>query len=252
VIVGAATGVGVEYRVRYWQRVGEVGIPVARSVVSTSILQHLARAGLSPAYPKQDMFNAPMPVRQLEHQAESDRAKLLERIELFGRSLTAEELSSLAASMTPRLFASAAPLMREGDAGGSMFVLAEGLLEVRKRRDNAEVVLGRVQPGEFVGEMSLLTGEPRSATVVALTEALVYEITQEHLAELLARRPAISEALSELVALRRLRTTKTLSEVATPQEVAEVQGTARQILAKMRNLFRHVFERPQAVGAPRG
>jgi hypothetical protein len=68
----------------------------------------------------------------------------------------------------------------------------------------------------------------------------------------LARRPAISEALSELVALRRLRTTKTLSEVATPQEVAEVQGTARQILAKMRNLFRHVFERPQAVGAPRG
>ena len=109
-----------------------------------------------------------------------------------------------------------------------------------------------MQAGEFVGEMSLLTGEPRSASVVALTEALAYEITHEHLADLLADRPAISEALSEIVAMRRLRTTKALSATATPQEVAEAHGAARQILAKMRHFFRHAFERPQAVGAPRG
>jgi CRP-like cAMP-binding protein len=252
VIVGAATALGVEYRVRYWHDVNVISQGAGRSQVTASVLRHLASAGLSLAYPKQDTFHAPMPARQLEHQAESDRAKLLERIELFGQSLNEDELKRLAAAMTPRLFPAGAALMREGEAGGSMLVLAEGLLEVRKRREDEELVLGRVEAGEFVGEMSLLTGEPRSASVVALTETLAYEITHEHLADLLAARPAISEALSEIVAMRRLRTTRALSATATPQEVAEAHGTARQILAKMRHFFRHAFERPQAVGAPRG
>jgi small-conductance mechanosensitive channel/CRP-like cAMP-binding protein len=253
VILGAATQLGVEYRVRAWHDVDLVSPSVARGLVTASILRHLASAGLSLAYPKQDTFHAPMPARQLEHQAEADRAKLLERVELFGRSLNESELKRLAGLMAPRLFPAAAALLVEGEPGGSMLVLAEGLLEVRKRRDDgSELVLGKVQAGEFVGEMSLLTGEPRSASVVALTETLAYEITHEHLADLLAARPAISEALSEIVALRRLRTTTALSAAATPQEVAEAHGAARQILAKMRHLFRHVFDRPQAVGAPHG
>src|SRR5262249_28834974 len=84
VVIGAATPLGVEYRVRFWHRVSVMPPAMARHQVNLSILRHLARAGLSLAYPKQDTFHAAMPARQLEHGAQHDRARLLGAIEIFG------------------------------------------------------------------------------------------------------------------------------------------------------------------------
>src|SRR5205085_146290 len=104
----------------------------------------------------------------------------------------------------------------------------------------------------FAGEMSLLTGEPRSATISAATEALVYEVTREHLTPILAARPALFEAISRLVAERRLRTTDKLAEAAAAHEVAEIRGMAAQILGKMRMYFRNIGHRPGGAAAERG
>jgi small-conductance mechanosensitive channel/CRP-like cAMP-binding protein len=246
VIIGGPADQGVEYRVRFWNRVSVMPPRMAKHHVNQSVLKHLASAGLSLALPKLDAFTAPMPSRQLQHEDAGDRARLLAGVDMFAWSLTPDEFAQLAGAMTIRSFPAGAVLMHEGESGATMVILAEGLLEALLHRDGKEVTLGRIEPGEFAGEMSLLTGEPRSATIVALTDAVAYEITREHLAELLAERPAIAAAISKTVAERRLNAPSRLAEAGNAPEAVQVRNFSNQILQKMRFFFRHASERGAA------
>ena len=101
--------------------------------------------------------------------------------------------------------------------------------------------VAQVVPGQFFGEMSLLTGEPRSATVTAASSTVAYEITKAHVSALLAQRPERAEHLSNVVADRRLRNVKAIAD-ATQEEQAEEKSTmARQVMARMRAFFKEVF-----------
>jgi CRP-like cAMP-binding protein len=154
--------------------------------------------------------------------------------------------------MTPRLVAAGTELIRQGEQGASMFVLAEGLLEVWHHDGTRSVKLAAIEPGEFAGEMSLLTGEARSASIVAASEALLYELTAESLMPVLAARPQLFEAISELVALRRLGNTKLLAAAASPQAIEQVRGVTAQILARMRIFFAKLSVRPAGVAVQFG
>jgi CRP-like cAMP-binding protein len=146
----------------------------------------------------------------------------------------------------PRLVPAGAVLVEEGETGESMFVLAEGLIEVSTESGGARVTLAKLQPGACAGEMSLLTGEPRSARLAAVTDVLVYEVTREHLMPILTARPALFEAISELVARRRLNTGERLAAAAAPQEMAETRVAQAQILGRMRLFFRAIGQRHTA------
>jgi CRP-like cAMP-binding protein len=137
--------------------------------------------------------------------------------------------------------------MHAGEPGASMFVLAEGLLEVSAQIGSERVRLAFSKPGQFVGEMSLLTGEPRSADVVSATESLAYEITREHLLPLFEARPELIEAIGVVVAERRQGTEKRLAESASAP-AADARGARHQLVHKMRLFFGRVFERPAASG----
>ena len=63
--------------------------------------------------------------------------------------------------------------------------------------------MGRIIPRDSFGEMSLLTGEPKSATVVAATAAIVYEIRKDDFTELVTNRPSLPESIKWVVAQRR-------------------------------------------------
>ena len=85
----------------------------------------------------------------------------------------------------------------QGQEGDSLFVVVEGTVEVLLRRaDGAEVNLGTRATGTVLGEMSLLTGEPRSATVRAVDGALVYEVGRRQYEPILAARPELVDALA--------------------------------------------------------
>ncbi|MDB5411057.1 MAG: hypothetical protein JWL84_5969 [Rhodospirillales bacterium] len=251
VLVGNVTALGVEYRVRWWQRVGVLSPSSGRDIVTRSILTHLERTGLTLAYPKQDLFHAGMPNRQLDHRSGADRAALLAKVTILG-TLTDEERHLLARAMAPRVIAAGTELIRQGAQGASMFILAEGLLEVWLSDAGRSVKLATIQPGEFAGEMSLLTGEARSASILAGSEALLYELTAESLLPVLAARPELFEAISELVALRRLGNTKVLAEAASPQAAEQVRGVTAQILGKMRIFFAKLSARPADVAVQFG
>lgn len=243
VLVAKTTPLGVEYLVRYWMHVAQISPPIARDKVTRSILEQLDRAGLSLAYPKQDLYIARMPARHLDYRQVEDRIELLSRIDLFAGRLTPEELRSLVDSMLVRTYRTGEALIRQGEPGQSMFVLAEGLLDVtiRGAGNGGEERVGHVTPGEFFGEMSLLTGEQRSATVVAVTDVLAYEITFAQMAALLGRRPALAEILSEAAAARRLRTAATAAGPAADPTAASAT-LSRHILARMQSFFRTVFQ----------
>jgi small-conductance mechanosensitive channel/CRP-like cAMP-binding protein len=247
VIVHGPTGLGVEYRVRYWCRVADVNPPMARDAVCRAVLHHIERAGVTLAYPKLDMYHAEMPVRHLQHHAEADRAKLLAGIDIFAQTLTDAERQTLAHEIAPRRFAAGTQILRAAEPGASMFVLAEGLLEVSAQIGSERVRLAFSKPGQFVGEMSLLTGEPRSADVVAATESLAYEITREHLLPLFEARPELIEAIGVVVAERRQGTERRLAESASTP-AADARGARHQLVRKMRLFFGRVFERPAASG----
>jgi small-conductance mechanosensitive channel len=243
VTIDRTTDVGVEYKVRYWLDPVHVSPRNGRHHVTLSILQHLYHAGLSLAYPKQDLYHARMPARQLRR--DLDRGELLTRVELL-RALRPEELDRLATAATERTYAPGEAVVRQDDPGSSLFVVVEGLLEVYRRAGTdpgAEALrVVELQPGQFFGEMSLLTGALRSATVLAATESVVYEIGATEINALLAARPELAWHLAEVAARRQ----EELAGVAPAAEVvpdAARPPLVQQILEGMRGFFSSLRER---------
>lgn len=228
---------GIEYEIRYWLNPVATSPSKGRHAVAHSVLDHLHHAGLTLAYEKQDLYVASMPPRQLD--TRSDRAALLSRVELF-RDLSDDERGLLGAQLIEQRCGPRRSLVKAGDAGSSMYILVEGLLEVYALGPGgAELRVGQITPGQFFGEMSLLTGEPRSATVRATTSVVVYEITKDNLSALLDRRPEIAEQIALVVAERRVRTAESqLTAGTTGEIVVEAKSFAKHLLGKMRKLFK--------------
>lgn len=129
--------------------------------------------------------------------------------------LTASERAQLARAARPLTFGPAERIIVQGQEGDTLFVIAEGTVEVFLRReDGEEVHLGTRPAGTVLGEMSLLTGAPRSATVRALDGALVYEVGPRQYGPILAARPELRTALEDAMAARLREQEATLSASA--------------------------------------
>ena len=102
-------------------------------------------------------------------------------------------------------------LIREGEGGDFMMMIIQGSVEVRKRdRWNTPQLLATVDAGMTLGEMSMIDGEARFATCVAIEAALVAVLDRESLARIIVEQPMLgAKILMELVLIlsRRLRTT---------------------------------------------
>lgn len=203
VLVGAVTAQGIDYRVRYWKDIRTASPSSTRSAVLAGVLEHLAAAEITPAMPQQEVHLIRGVVQNRVPESRADRRlTFLSRVDLFARALNAEELETLAKAMVAHTLPPGELLLREGDKGDSLFILCEGALAVIRQTETEVVQLAVIQPGQVVGEMSLLTGAPRSATVKAIAESLTYEVKADALAALLAERPEIAEALSEVATHR--------------------------------------------------
>ncbi|MDA7664106.1 cyclic nucleotide-binding domain-containing protein [bacterium] len=165
--------------------------------------------------------------------------RLLERVDLF-ETLQPQEFENLAAGIQQRSFKAYETIVEENQEDQSMYILVEGLLEVHATSDDGtEVKIGILTPGQFFGEMSLLTGEPRSATVRAATNTLAYEITKDDLLPLLEQRPKLAEDMAAAMADRQVAAydaqEKHLRET---QIIHSREGLTKSLLGKVRGLFR--------------
>ena len=112
------------------------------------------------------------------------------------QGLPDEVLGVLAQKVSRRTLSAGETLFRLGDEGDALYIIDEGWVKITRQdaRGN-ELLLNRCGPGETIGEMSLLDQEPRSASVVSLSDAEVLELKRDGFFELLNQRPDMALVL---------------------------------------------------------
>lgn len=233
VLVGSFGNHGVEYRVRFFLS-SYRDINVVTDRVATNVSEHLWQAGMNIPYPKQDVFYAPMGKQIVDRNTE--RSILLSRCSLF-QALTKEELEKLGDFTQPKVVPAGAAVIKQGEAGDSLFVVIDGLFDVIVKTDHREKKVAQIVPGQYFGEMSLLTGAPRSATIVATSKSTVYEITKPMLAPILEARPSIALSLSQVVAERKIRTDASLKATDTKSASTAERNLTDELVQKIRSFF---------------
>lgn len=123
-------------------------------------------------------------------------------------------------------------LIEKGHNADSMYILVEGCLEVTIPNDQGEqVVVATIWPGDCVGEMSLLTGEPRSANVRAKINSTLLEITKADITPIFEAAPELIEEISILLEKRKAANQAYLNKAVEPEEVEKnIKDLAKKIL----------------------
>lgn len=165
--------------------------------------------------------------------ARSAAAAALRAHAIFG-ALGDDAIDRLVQSSPVHLFAATEHIIDQGAAGDSMFLLVRGGVEVRITREGKTTVVAQLGAGDCFGEMSLLTGDPRGATVVATAESEAVEIQKEAFAAHVRAQPEVLGRLSELLAKRQLANEKHLAQSEIAARVEETRGA---LLKKFRSFF---------------
>jgi len=140
--------------------------------------------------------------------AKSADLDFLRQVSLF-RDIADSERQAIWSRLEERRLRRGEALFRERDAGTEMFFIHTGMVIVSKFvAGRVEQVLARLGPGDFFGEMSLFDGQPRSATIQAETDTVLYWLDRDNLEELIKENPRAATAFFKQlvqVFIKRLR-----------------------------------------------
>ena len=152
-------------------------------------------------------------------------ASVLAPVLLFA-DLDETELEELATLLRRRRYAKGEVIFREGDAGESLFIVAEGRVKLAiGSPEGNEVILDLLEPGDFFGELALLDREPRAADAVAIETSSLFSLQRPDFLRFLVERPQIAARLLVTMSHRLRRTTTQLHDVAfldVPSRLAHV------------------------------
>ncbi|SMH61978.1 mechanosensitive ion channel family protein [Azospirillum agricola] len=231
VVIDSFSPNGVGYQARFWLDDYE-RLSAVRDAVATVILEHLGRAGIELARPKQELRTH----RPAKPVPGALRRSLLRQLDLFA-AFDEAEVAELGQAMRRHHIPAGGVAVRQGEAGESLFVIAEGVFDVTLDQGRHAVHLDRLRPGDLFGEMSLLTGQPRSASVVACTDAVVFELDKGHLDPVLRRRPELARQLAELMANRQLHNDAERDRLGR-DGAGQSLAASQDLLARLRGFFK--------------
>jgi small-conductance mechanosensitive channel/CRP-like cAMP-binding protein len=160
--------------------------------------------------------------------------RLLAGISLFS-ALTAEEKTALASQMQRRDYKPGEVIVRAGTILQALCIVSYGVLVGSVEENDRRIEVIRLAPGDYFGEVGLLTEKPLIGELTALTRVVTYEISKGALAPLLKARPSIAEELSESLASRQLANRTVLDHHDHKEQHAE--GLADRVAANIRRLF---------------
>jgi len=187
---------GIEYNLTFYIKPFKDAVPsTVKDVIYTNIISQFCAAGISLnngvfQYNSEDTGNIISKI-----------ARGLKNVVLFN-SLNENELLLLAKATEVKKYKEGDILIKQGEPGSSMFVLPEGLLSANVMEQEKEIRVGLITPGSFFGEMSLLTGEKRAATIKAASESIAYEIGKEGIEKIIKARPEILNEIAEVITER--------------------------------------------------
>lgn len=235
VLVSGFPANGTEYTIRYWIYAWEKINPAnAKDRVFSSIMRHLRLNAISPSYAKLGKFPISPPNMRKPPELAQNTPRFISNIGFF-EPMTSEECNFVAERGKIKTWQAGEVILEQGEEGRSMFVILGGLVKAYIiGQNNEEAYVGQIQTGELFGEMSLLTNEPRSATVKSVTPVTTMEITQDIFEHLLTKRPSLGEKLSEIIAIRQRKS----ADIVSQNSKDETQTLKKSIYGKMSKIFK--------------
>jgi len=196
---------------------------------------HLNRAGIEFAI-KQQKIHTFKGIAERGEEA-TKPITLLQEIEIFQPFLREDKIQ-LSEQMELQRFAANDVIVKQGTYGASLFIIIEGVVSVQVsagRQQVKTIEVARLGAGNFFGEMALLTGEERAATIIAMTDTRVYEITKAILMPLLQRQPETSHLISKILTNRQMMTQSQIDDKQ-PSET-DKQSVYEQFLHRIEHFF---------------
>ena len=234
------------YAVRYWLTDLAADDPT-NSRVRARIYTALRRAGIPLALPAHTTWiqidNDERAKKKSEKQV-SERYRVLRGLPLF-RSLTDEEVTTLAAGLSHVIYTAGEVCTRQGAVAHWLYILTSGTVEIRMTVDPdgpgplpaATKVVSKLTAPEVFGEMGLMTGQSRTADVVAITDVDCFRLDRQTFEGVLLARPEIATELSDRLAKRRVELIAARDGLDEKAKIARQSMERDQILGAIRSFF---------------
>jgi CRP-like cAMP-binding protein len=228
------------YAVRYWLTDLMPDDPTD-AMIRWHIMTSLQRAGLKLAVDERHihLIKENDKYEDAQHQHEVTlRLKTLHRIDLFS-SMTEQELKWLAEHLRFAPFAKGNLITRQGEQQShGLYILIRGEAEVFIESGSGERrTLNILRKGDFFGEMALLTGAPRRASVIALSDVECYRLDKDAFEEILRARPTIAEEVSHMLAVRTAELNDAKQDIDAVASQPSITQSSSEILATIRRFF---------------
>jgi small-conductance mechanosensitive channel/CRP-like cAMP-binding protein len=226
----------IQYQIRYW--IADYGVQeYVRDRVASSLWYALRRHSIEIPFPTRTVHVRDAGRDEDEMADASFERELMADLRKVDwlRGLSDDELRLLVPTVAVRQFGAGEMLVRFGEQGESMFIVRSGTAEVFGHSpDGRTHHLGNYAPGDVTGEMALMTGEPRTASVRATSDLEVIEMDREGFTRLFKEHPEIAAGIGDIIAARNR---ERLEKLASGSTMDGKGGPHRWLLAKMRELF---------------
>jgi small-conductance mechanosensitive channel/CRP-like cAMP-binding protein len=227
------------YAVRYWLTDMAVDDPT-NSVVRTRIYFALKRANIGLSIPAHTLFVTEEEQARTERKRTEEidhRVRALKQVELFN-SLTDEELRELSPHLRTAPFVRGEVMTKQGAEAHWLYIMTQGDAEVRFSLDGKmSEHVATLHPGDFFGERGMMTGERRSADVIALTDVECYRVDKDSFNEILRKRPELAEDISQVLARRRVELEAAREDLNEEAKRARMQSHQGDLLKRIKRFF---------------
>ena len=227
------------YAARYWLTDMALTDPTD-SIVRSRIYSALRRADIPLSIPAQSLFitEDSESRRERKHKEEIDRRlETIRHVELF-QPLADEEKRRLAMRLKSTPFVSGEAMTRQGDEAHWLYVIIEGEAEVQVTIEGESEKVAMLHGGDYFGEMGMMTGARRTATVIAQTDVKCYRLDKEAFRDILHDRPEVAEEISHTLAKRRVEL-EAIREALTEDIIHQrMQHTENALLQRIRDFFK--------------
>ena len=225
------------YAVRYWLT-DVAADDLTDSSIRTRVFYALERSGISLGVPQSSLLlhKSSDQIRDTPVPELDARIEALQSVAIF-HSLTDDERSRVAQQLIWAPFAPGEAILLQNSAAHYLYILTKGRVEVRLAEGRASSKVAEMEAPNFMGEGGMLTGAPRSATVIALTEVECWRLHKEGFEEVIRARPEIVEEISRVLAQRRVELTAVRDGLSEEAKRLRMEAEQRTLVSRIRNFF---------------
>jgi CRP-like cAMP-binding protein len=228
----------ITYGLRYWIEDFGRDAPIDAEV-RTRIWYAAQRGGYEIPFPIRTVLKTEVTDEQADRERAreaGERSRALSRTDLFS-GLDRPELEQLASDTRTARYSTGEIIIRQGEAGESLYLVQRGEVLVRLSVDGVERDVATIRAGQFFGEMSLMTGEPRRATCLAKSDVVCYVVDSRAVSALLTSKPQVAEVISGVLGERQSALEGERDNLSAEARARRAAENSSRLLRRIRDFF---------------